>query len=148
LTKWAYGSSPQEIWWHVYQVAWNEILGALGPDLIDEATESTMDSRLDDLARDLLDFDDLPTSLDRLTQVGCAKAVIDDVKIQLFTLGLIERSERRRVVSGKNTYWTLTLAVRDQVMRLRAIRRAADQLVESDEPTEAEANEGAPQARS
>jgi hypothetical protein len=49
--------------------------------------------------------------------------VLQDVKVQLFSLGLITQSDRRRAVSDTNTYWKLTPYGREQLMRLRAIRR-------------------------
>jgi hypothetical protein len=47
----------------------------------------------------------------------------DMLLVQLSALGLITKSERKRIVSDKSTYWTLTPYGDNRLTALRAIRR-------------------------
>lgn len=106
---------------------WNEILGRLGPLMLDEATEEALDDTLDLLARDrIVEEGLLPEDYGRATELGASLEVLQDVKVQFVTLGLMEQSvTKRRQVADKSSYWTLTARGKDQLMRLRAIRRVA-----------------------
>lgn len=115
---------------HLYEIktTWNGIFSRLAPHMLDEASEKDLDKELDDMARDLLvdhlDADgELPDDYAKEDRTEAAASVIQDVKVQFFALNLIAQSDRRRAVTDKNTYWTLTQAGRAQMMRLRAIRR-------------------------
>lgn len=116
---------PRTEWDGIFEVTWNDLFASIGPLMMDEATEGALDEQLDGLARVVVldSTDRLPDDAHSIGRVQVAADVINDVKVQFFSLGLIERSERRRAVSDSNTYWTLTAAGRDQLMRLRAIRR-------------------------
>lgn len=106
-------------------ISWNDLFSELGPLMIDDCTEIELDDRLDTVAFGLVraDTELLPADFGQNTAIKAAADVIHDVKIQLFSLGLIEQSDRRRAVTDSNTYWRLTSFGRDQLMRLRAIRR-------------------------
>lgn len=45
------------------------------------------------------------------------------ILVQLVALGLITKSDRKRSVADKSTYWTLTPYGRTRLIQLRAIRR-------------------------
>lgn len=125
-------------WNSTVDVTWNEILAALGPLMMDECAESTLDDQMDKMAFDAVAEDPglRPRGLGRFSEVTAASHVIQDVKVQLFSLGLIEQSQRRRAVSDTNTYWTLTPTGREHLMRLRAIRRPAESPTPAPEPEE------------
>jgi hypothetical protein len=105
-------------------VTWNAIFSRLGPLMMDEATESQLDSALDALVVDLFNEQiPFPRNYWKGKSLTADENVLQDVKVQLFSLGLITQSDRRRAVSDTNTYWKLTPYGREQLMRLRAIRR-------------------------
>lgn len=109
-----------------FESTWNEILAYVGPSLLDEATEQALSEELDHLAFKIVsDGADRLEDFGHLMEVDVSGESFDDVKVQLFALGLIEKSERKRPVADKATYWTLTDYGRDNLMRLRAKRRPA-----------------------
>jgi hypothetical protein len=68
-------------------------------------------------------------------------ADLDTVVVQLRTLGLIAKSERKRGVNDKGTYWTLTPYGDTHLTALRAIPRGRD-LVERATGVDADTAEG------
>jgi hypothetical protein len=123
------------------RVTWNQVFSFLGPHMMDESAESDLDDQLDQLVIDRVEGDQsvLPRNFGRAVKLRAAADVVHDVKIQLFSLGLIEQSERRRAVTDKNTYWTLTPLGRDQLMRLRALRRESPLDGQPSEPADGDA---------
>lgn len=113
-----------------FGTTWNDILAYVGPALMDEATEHALSAELDQLALGIaMDETDRIADEDdfgQLSEVEVSGESFDDVKVQLFALGLIEKSERKRPVADNATYWTLTDYGRDTLMRLRAKRRPTD----------------------
>jgi len=113
---------------------WNKLFEAVAPDLLDEASDESMRTSLNNLlaslARERLPMKMKLTSGEEVTAALIASAAVqsetfNDVKVQFFALGWIEKSERRRAVSDTTTYWTLTGEGRDRLMRSRAKRRTA-----------------------
>ncbi|MCH6470956.1 DUF4062 domain-containing protein [Sinomonas terrae] len=106
-------------------VTWNEIFNEIGPLMMNEASEDKLDQKLDEVAYLYLQepIPESPTDLGRLSEVEAGSDVVHDVKVQLFSLGLIKQSDKRHAVQDHNHYWTLTSDGRDSLMRLRAIRR-------------------------
>lgn len=115
-----------------HDVSWDRIFAFVGPTMIDEVSESNLDDRLDDLALDLYASREakLPRDYGKLETTWSVDENLHDIKIQLFALGLIQQSDRRRAVSDKEAYWTLTQRGRERLMRLRARRRPIQEVGE------------------
>lgn len=129
--------------WHYssIHVAWDTLFAALAPLLMDEASEARMDKELDSVAYiNSPEPPPLPPEAGVWDKILATSDAVHEVKVQLFSLGLIRQSKKRHPVNDKNAYWTLTDEGRDHMMRLRAIRRPL--------PSAPEADEGAPDARS
>lgn len=129
---------------------WNRLFEAIAPDLLDEATEeklrASLDSLMTSIARERLPLKMKLTSGEETTVAMVVSAAIhdetfNDVKVQFFALGWIEKSERRRAVSDTSTYWTLTPEGRDSLMRLRAKRRTPASVEAADGPEAMDASE-------
>lgn len=119
----SYTARPKQHQGHA-EITWDELFAELGPMLIDEASEHAIDNRLDQVAAVWVKTDNLfPDGAALYKSIQATADVIDDVKVQFFSLGLLEHSQKKHPVSDKNTYWTLSPAGRDHLMRLRAIRR-------------------------
>lgn len=122
---------------------WDDIFAALGPSMLDESRESDLEDVLAQhmtaLARNEDEAREDEKQIGWFISYDVDHKSFDDVRVQLFSLGLIERSERRRQISDTHTYWTLTPAGRDHLMRLRAIRRPAP---EADHPIEPSTPDG------
>lgn len=128
---------------------WNQVFSHLGPELMDEASEEYLRERLSvlclDMARDDLvnnerdeeeraepsdggeDKDVDGEDDERVGRVYEAEVTIEsfnDVKVQFAALGFIEKGTKRRPGSDTSTYWLLTERGHQQLLRLRAIRRA------------------------
>jgi hypothetical protein len=122
-------------WAGLYEVrpTWDEIFSAVGPTLLDEAHQSNMRATLNGFLRKRFteqlraDLRSSSESEGRIVgQFGESKFTVGDddfgtIVIQLRALGLINRSERKRSVADKETYWTLTPFGDEQLTRLRAI---------------------------
>ncbi len=102
-----------------------------------------MEAELDDLVNRVWRRQDHPKPPDfgRYRSAETPSGQLHDIKIQLFALGLIDQSKRRRAVSDSNTYWSLTQAGREQLMRLRAIRRPASEEASELELAESQSGE-------
>lgn len=105
--------------------SWDEIFARLGPLMMDEASEAKLEEELDRLVDRFWrkQGHETPRDFSRASSVVTVRDEIQTVKIQLFSLGLVDQSIRRRAVTDKETYWTNTQLGRDHLMRLRAIRR-------------------------
>ncbi len=112
---------------------WNGILSRLGPALLDEATEQTIKSELNNLAIDTLgkNREFLPDGLGGLNRIDIGAETLKDIVVQLFALDLIAHGSKRRPVSDRATYWRLTELGCDKMMILRAIRRSDENNLDS-----------------
>jgi hypothetical protein len=105
---------------------WNEVLTAIGPTLLDEATEKDIAKVISGFLVNMVNNDDtlLPNGFGKTAESPAVEdQSVGDVLVQFFALGLIARGERQRTASDTNKYWVLTGSGQDQVMMLRAIRR-------------------------
>jgi hypothetical protein len=94
---------------------------------MDAANEKTMASALSEeiktraLRTNYLD--DVLAPTDSPWQLRIADSDFHKIKVQLFALNLIEKSDRKRPIADKQTYWTLTRQGEATLMRLMAIKR-------------------------
>lgn len=108
----------------VLEFSWDEIVTAVGPFMLDEASEPELKRVLQDLAwRQLLDVPD-----GKWETVYNPRVVIDNdawglVVVQLRALGMIATGTKKRTVSDKSVYWKLTPAGDAYLVKLTAIRR-------------------------
>ena len=120
------------------ETTWDAIFGALGPLMIAEAPESKLVARLAQLVQRRLDGEGaLPKG--RALTVSAESDDFDTIKLQLRALGLTDRSPRKRGVSDRETYWSLTPYGDAHLMRLRALPRPKG-------PTEASVSGGTARA--
>lgn len=111
---------------HEHKFNWNEIFAAIGPILLNEATEGALRCAFDDwlysrLIDELKKIEALKKK--RVTAVRVHEEDFQTIKVQLRALKLIQKSEKQRSVKDTNSYWCLT-RYGDQVMtNLRAIRK-------------------------
>jgi hypothetical protein len=107
---------------------WNEILFTVGPNLLDESNEASIDSDLEGLSASIIGEKDLvPEDFGKATEISVHGDTLKDIVVHLFALGLIEHGTKKRQISDTSTYWKLTSLGRDRLMRLRAIRRQEDE---------------------
>lgn len=101
---------------HEVTVTWNTIFFEIGPLLMEEATEQQMKARLSNELW-LYNFRDFPTDGTK----SIRDETFDTIKVQLFALGLIQKSSKKHVPSDTNRYWSLTPYGETMLMKLRAI---------------------------
>jgi len=99
----------------VEDLSWDEIFAVIGPCMFDEASES-------ELRRQLARKVEASDSNVRENTVRINEEDFQTVKVQLFALGLIRKSVKRRAVSDTQTYWTLTPYGERHATVLKAIR--------------------------
>lgn len=105
------------------EYTWDEIFRLLGPLLMDESSEANLSKYL---GRDILaSLDDDVFNHTVVSRTYALASVHGDdfqqIKIQLFSLGLIEQSVKKRAVSDKGSYWQLTPYGQRALMKLRAL---------------------------
>lgn len=122
---------------HDVEPTWDELFSALGPSLLDEAEERALRNQTN--AWCTRRFGDTfrvevrgqaEAAGDKVVAFSGTKLKLNDedfgtLLIQLKALGLIQRSERKRSVSDRGTYWTLTPYGETHLTTLRAIHKAA-----------------------
>lgn len=134
-------------WTGVYESTWDETFRAIGPLMFDEATEVALHNRLNQAVEALAQHNDDDWPDGTVKSFAVSTASFDQVKVQLVALRLIEKSERRKGVHDRNTYWRLTPFGETYTMSLLAVprgERATVALAEEldDEPgSEAEADD-------
>ncbi|MBI2413860.1 MAG: DUF4062 domain-containing protein [Deltaproteobacteria bacterium] len=108
------------------EITWNNIFGAVAPLMINEASDRSLKSALDNFVKTC----SMPLLEQKKELKGQRMYTFslngDDfqtTKVQLRALGLITKSEKVRSVKDIQTYWTLTPYGDDMMTRLRAIRR-------------------------
>lgn len=103
----------------VATITWNTIFAEIAPTIMDEGSENQMKRHFsNELYR--YDFEKF--------EGGSRFLITDDafetIKVQLFALGLIKKSDRKHVPSDVNRYWSLTAFGQSTMMRLRAIPKS------------------------
>ncbi len=116
---------------------WDNIFSAVGPALLDEVTQRGMRPYLDAAltrsvqgharrsVRQWAASNDIELEGVIRVEATLSEDDLATVLVQLRALGLITRSERRRSVTDKATYWTLTPYGDTHLIALRAISRDA-----------------------
>ena len=104
---------------HVADYSWNDIMKILGPAMFDEASEKRLKEIIDDKLKH--DFGDEFLRWPRVTQQS-----FHEVLVQLFALGVVEKSPKNHGVKDTQPYWRLSEYGSQIVMKLMAIRRDAD----------------------
>jgi hypothetical protein len=106
--------------------SWNEIFGAVGHSLMDEAPEPSLKEPLNQLSLSIWAeysrAEDAP-DFGKLISFQIHPDSLSDIVIQLFALGLIQRGVKKRPIADSNKYWALTTRGEDTLLKLRAIRR-------------------------
>ena len=120
-----------------FRMTWNDLTKTLGPLMFDEASQHSVKSHLDSL----IEREDIIRDDPRYEYVSVNAESVNQIIVQLVALGLIEKSIRKRAVSDKATYWSLTPFGERQVMLLNAIRSSdaqdlADDSIEEEEEEE------------
>jgi hypothetical protein len=114
---------------------WDEIVGGLGPLMLDEAPESLLKSTFEQLAtRALYGIEDGGWRGTENLTVHVQADSWGIVVVQLRALGIIANEARKRTPADKAVYWKLTPAGDAYLVKLTAIRR------DTAEPAVAEAS--------
>lgn len=108
----------------MHATTWDSLFGAVAPILIDEASRRSLRVKLNEFAyAEAYDDASALETVVEIVDINSDSAVLEDFEVQFFSLGLIQRSEKRHPVTDKNSYWTLTEEGRNHLMRIRAARR-------------------------
>jgi hypothetical protein len=117
-----------------FEITWNQILSLIGPMMIGEASERDIKQAfnrylVDFVSERLLQYVRAEEEFQegRLSNIQIHASAFDTMKIQFRALGLIQKSDKHRGVSDKQTYWTLTPYGNRILTELRAIRRDGNQ---------------------
>lgn len=120
-------------------MAWNEIVFAVGPALIDAATSSTVKNKLEQYIKDTRNFSQSPHANGAQSyEVKVAAGALDTVIVQLIAIGVLRKSSRNRSVKDTNTYWELTPYGEKLMYDVRAIPRGTDEQFSTEPPRGAE----------
>jgi Domain of unknown function (DUF4062) len=109
------------------EIPWDEIFKTLGPIMIDEANETALRTRINDLVLNrLTEGHHLPDNLRSAPVVKVQNTGFDRIKVQFRALNLIDKGNKRRPVSDHQTYWRLTEPGDRYLATLIAVRRSTD----------------------
>jgi hypothetical protein len=110
-------SESSQRYGHDFKMTWNQVLREIGPLMLDEAGEQQIRDRLSaEMA--LYTSAKFPAGSE-LVQIS--NESFDTIKVQLMSLGLIMRSQRKRLPSDRQQYWALTPHGESELMKLRAV---------------------------
>lgn len=126
-----------ETWTKYADVAvnWDQLFAAVGPDLLDQVEQKALRKNLDHWllekfgtewsaqVREAIANDGKKIRDSRRMRLTLDDEDFGTIIVQLRALGLIHRSERKRPVADKGTYWSLTPFGDTHLTTLRAIRR-------------------------
>jgi hypothetical protein len=114
---------------------WDQIFAAVGPELLDEASQAAMRRKLNAWFA-LEAYDEAKQQSQQWIKDNKVRPQTHEIKsgaifdedfdtmlLQLRALGLVRQSERKRSVKDTGAYWTLTPYGDEQLTTLRAIRR-------------------------
>ena len=107
-------------------LTWDEVFASVGPLLFDESAEPAMKAAVVTRAIQYHKYQD-EYEEDGGQKLGIADDQFQTIKVQFLALGLITKSDRKRGVRDKATYWTLTPYGEQHLMKLRAIRANASE---------------------
>ncbi|MET8203917.1 DUF4062 domain-containing protein [Micromonospora taraxaci] len=129
--------------WQPIEASWNYLFQNVGPNLLDECEQGRLRAALGAaLEGDYLFADDAPLwsalvgeikkqtgqkdiDMNRVTdwEIQLEEDDFGTILLQFVALGLIAKSERKRSVADKGTYWTLTPFGMNRLVQLRAVKR-------------------------
>lgn len=113
-------------WKGMINTTWNDIFAQIAPLLINELNERQIKGALNEFVKKL-GTEILKKNKDVKGHKFKSFWINDDdyqtIKVQLRALGLIVQSDKKRAVSDKETYWTLTLYGDTIMNQLRAIKK-------------------------
>lgn len=95
---------------------WDNVIGVVGPLMFVEASELQLRNALGGFLCGKGDSDSQSKTM-------VAEDSFQTIKIQLMALGIIQKSERKRTPSDKETYWSLTPYGAHYVTKLKAVQR-------------------------
>lgn len=126
-----------DFWAHV-PTTWNEILGAVGPQLLSEVEQEELREAIHEwlIVSKRLTLEGLihehlkkeKVKWDESAEYYPTKVKIDNedlgtILVQLKATGLIQRSVRKRSVTDNGSYWTLTPYGENETIKIRAIKK-------------------------
>ena len=138
-------------------LSWNEILSALGPGMIDEASQYDLGRRFQEavnrqhkheaIRRVRIQLDkEVPSSVLAGYRQGqdeprasfeldivSSQSDFETAFLQLESLGLIEKGSKKRTPSDKGTYWILTRWGRARLTALRAVKTGTNRPPEKED---------------
>ncbi|WP_162248078.1 DUF4062 domain-containing protein [Angustibacter sp. Root456] len=106
------------------EFTWDEIVDALGPSMIDEAAEPALRATFCSYAwKYLLEIPDSNWDGAAAPRMTITNDSWGRILVQLRALGIITTGSKKRTVSDKAVYWTLTPAGDEYLVRLKATKR-------------------------
>ncbi|WP_078290921.1 DUF4062 domain-containing protein [Mycobacterium sp. D16R24] len=117
-------NDPSDMWvWP--DVTWNDVLAAIGPALIDEATEDDIEEKFElCLYRGKLSKEER-TAVKKVTstKLQCQQADFETVIVHFRTLGIIESGTKKRVPSDTKKYLRLTALGEQKLVALKVVTK-------------------------
>ncbi|WP_176055821.1 DUF4062 domain-containing protein [Brucella intermedia] len=108
------------------EITWDEIFRNIGPFLINEANDRTIEN---ELARFWL-RSNTDWNKYKIYEPSISKSSYNDVIVQLRALNLIQTGQKRRGVNDRGSYWSLTDYGDRYLVALRARRKDGSQLLD------------------
>lgn len=112
--------------WVQSTVSWNEILAAIGPSMIDEATEAEVEKKV---ARCIFRGDISKKHRDAAKKISNRSLYISDgdfetIIVHFRSLGIIESGTKRRQINDRNKYLRLTPLGQEKLAALKVVAKS------------------------
>lgn len=141
-------SVPLQVWskdyysdarvWVNCRVSWNQILTAIGPAMIDEATEAEVEEKLELCLYfgEMADEDRAVVEKIGNPALGVAGEDFETIVVHFRSLGIVESGTKKRVASDSNRYLRLTPFGVDKLAALKVVSKGEASNDADAEPTE------------
>ena len=101
------------------EFSWDEVFSILSPLMLDEASEQRLRVEIEKAIREIIKEEENH----RPSKIEMNRTDFQTIKVQMISLGLIEKSDKKRSIKDTEVYWKLTPYGENKMMELKALKK-------------------------